>query len=636
MIDNSTVQQVFDTVNIVDIIGDFVSLQKRGANHIGLCPFHDEKTPSFSVSSTKGIYKCFGCGNAGNAITFLQEHEALSFPEAIKYIANKYNIPIIETEDSKEYKEEKNLRESLLLINNFANDFFINNLFETDKGSSIALPYLKEREISKDSIKQFQIGYADDIANSLLEKTRIENFNIDLLISLGLVSEYNKKFRDKLNDRIIFPIHSLSGQIIAFAGRTLRNDNKKIAKYLNSPENDLYHKSNILYGLFQAKREIIKKDKVYLVEGYTDVIGLHQIGIENCVSSSGTSLTEKQIKLIRRFTRNITIIYDGDEAGIKASLRGIDLVLKEDMNVRIIALPVGEDPDSFAKKNQLAYIKTFLEENEADFIIFKTKLIKQKDLHDPIKKAEAVNNLINSIALIPDTIKRATYIKETAKLLDTEEKAIYTQINKKLRKSTKDYYYQKEKKEKKQTEILQKQPITDNFKEKDIMYWLLKHGNEEIELDEDETKKISTIIFENIEEDEIKIENELLNKIYQEYLENYKSQKDTDIKTFIYHQDKEVSKFTVNLINSKYTESTIWKSKFSLDEYEKKNIMKLTNKSIYDFKDDKIKKILEKLYNKLKEDNSIEEIIEINSKIQILKKLTLKLSKKLGGRVISA
>ncbi len=428
MIPPQTVAQIIDAADIEDVVGNFVDLKPRGSNRIGLCPFHNEKTPSFSVSPSKGIYKCFGCGKAGSAVNFLMEHEKYTYPEALRWLGERYNIEIQEIE-SKEGKEQKKARDSLFLINEFARDYFIQNLMESDEGRKIGLSYFKERGYREEIIKKFELGYAMDSFEALTNTASDKSYNLDLLLKLGLIKQKETRKYDFFRGRVMFPIHNLSGKVLAFAGRVLKKD-PKAAKYVNSPESDIYNKSAVLYGMFQARRAIREQDRCLLVEGYTDVLSLFQAGIENAVASSGTSLTVDQIRLINRFTPNVTMLYDGDSAGVKAALRGVDLILEQGLNVRIAQLPDGEDPDSYVRKVGAARMQEYLSNDSKDFILFKANLLLKEAEGDPIKKAGVVNSIVESISLIPDPIKRSIYIKECSSLLDVSEEAIANASNK--------------------------------------------------------------------------------------------------------------------------------------------------------------------------------------------------------------
>ena len=405
MISQSTIDKVFETARIEEVISDFVQLKKAGSNFKGLSPFSDERTPSFMVSPVKQIWKDFSSGKGGNAVTFLMEHEHFTYPEAIKYLAKKYNIEIEETEQTNEQKEQANERESLYLVNAFANDYFQDVLQNTDLGKSIGLSYFKERGFTDETIKKFNLGYSLDEWQAFTDKALGEGYQLEFLEKTGLtIVKEDRKF-DRFKGRVMFPIHSMSGRILGFGGRILTND-KKAAKYLNSPESEVYHKSKILYGIYYAKQSIAKEDNCYLVEGYTDVIQFYQRGIKNVVASSGTALTPEQIRLVNRLTKNITVLFDGDAAGIRASIRGIDLILEQGMNVKVCTFPEGEDPDSFAKNNTLEELSLYLESNAKDFIQFKASLLVEEANNDPIKKAETIREIVNSIAKIPDQIKK--------------------------------------------------------------------------------------------------------------------------------------------------------------------------------------------------------------------------------------
>jgi len=429
MIPKETIDKIIDEARVEEVVGDFVALKKRGINLLGNCPFHNEKTPSFTVSPAKGIYKCFGCGASGNSVNFVMDHEQMSYPEALKYLAKKYNIEVEEREVSDEEKKKIDKRESLFLVTQFAKEQFIKNLHETDEGKSIGLGYFKSRGISNEMLEKFGLGYSFEERNHFTKIALDKGYKKEHLVDSGLSSERNDKLYDRFFGRVIFPIHNLSGRAIGFGARILQT-NKKAAKYLNSPETDIYHKSDVLYGLHLAKRSMIQLDNCYLVEGYTDVISFHQKGIENVVASSGTSLTPGQIKLVKRFTPNITVLYDGDAAGIKASFRGIDLILKEGMNVKVVTFPDGEDPDSFARANTSAELEEYIEENKLDFINFKTSILLKDAGNDPIKRAELIKDVVSSIAIIPDMIIRSVYVQEAAKLLAIEEQTIVNELNK--------------------------------------------------------------------------------------------------------------------------------------------------------------------------------------------------------------
>ena len=436
MIDQPTIDRILDAAQIYDVVSDFVTLRKRGVNYVGLCPFHDDKTPSFYVSPAKGLCKCFACGKGGNAVHFIMEHEQMSYPEALKYLAKKYGIEIKERELSSEEKIAQGERESLFIVNNFARDYFQNILKNHVDGRSIGMAYFRSRGFRDDIIEKFQLGYCTESHDALAQEALKKGYKKDYLVKTGLCYETDDhRLRDRFWGRVIFPVHTLSGKVVAFGGRVLAGATKGVkVKYVNSPESEIYHKSNELYGIYFAKQAIVKQDRCFLVEGYTDVISMHQSGIENVVASSGTALTSGQIRMIHRFTNNMTVLYDGDAAGIKASIRGIDMLLEEGMNVKVCLLPDGDDPDSFARKHNATEFQAFIQENETDFIRFKTNLLLEDAGKDPIKRAELIGNLVQSISIIPEAIVRDVYIKECAQLLHVEDKLLVSEVAKRREK----------------------------------------------------------------------------------------------------------------------------------------------------------------------------------------------------------
>lgn len=430
LIDQSTIEKIIDAANIVDVVSEFVTLRRRGANYIGLCPFHDEKTPSFSVSPSKGICKCFSCGKGGNVVHFIMAHEQISFTEALEWLANKYGVTIQKKELTEQEKAAKNSRESLFVVNEFAKDFFLNTLKLHHEGKSVGMAYFRKRGFRDDIISKFQLGFCPDNVDFFSKNALEKGYKKEYLVKSGLsVERENNSLRDRFRGRVIFPIHSLSGKIVAFGGRALGSE-LRTAKYINSPESEIYSKSYELYGIFFAKQPIVKNDRCFLVEGYTDVISMFQAGVENVVASSGTSLTPGQIRLIHRFTDNITVLYDGDNAGIQASLRGIDMLLAEGMNVKVLLLPDGEDPDSFAQKHDSLSFLDYIDNNQIDFIRFKAALLMKEAGNDPIKKALLIKEITRSISVIPDPIIRAVYIKECGNLMQVDESLLINDINK--------------------------------------------------------------------------------------------------------------------------------------------------------------------------------------------------------------
>ncbi|MCL2074451.1 MAG: DNA primase [Marinilabiliaceae bacterium] len=580
MIDSPTIERVVETAQsqIVEVISEYVNLKKRGINYIGHCPFHNEKTPSFSVSQHKGIFKCFGCGKGGNAVHFVVEHEQISWIEAIKMLGKKFNIHIEEKELSTEDIYQKNERDSMLIVTEFASKFFSRIMYDTDEGLTMGLLYFRSRGYRDDIIKKFGLGYSPEQRDALTQEALKNGYKLEFLEKTGLTTVKDNNRSDKFRGRVMFPIHGLSGKIIAFGGRTLKTE-PNAAKYLNSPESEIYHKSKILYGIFQARQEISRQDKTYLVEGYTDVIAFHQAGLINTVASSGTALTVDQIRLMARFSPNVTIIYDGDPAGIKASLRGINLILEEGMNVKVLLLPEGEDPDSFAKKNDTKNLIKFIKENETDFIKFKTSLLIEESKNDPIKRAQLIQDIVSTIAIIPDPIIKAVYVKECSSLLKVEEPILYQEINKIIKKknekeSTQAFIQsQREIKESlgKQAPVL---AITNpfNVEEREILKYLIKYDQLTLcEIETDEGKKCLTVgeyIVNELKQDEIQSSNPLHNNILQLYEEHYNDAEFSARKFFINHPNPEVSRIATDLLIQKHRLSKIHKKKGTLKQIE--------------------------------------------------------------------
>ena len=431
MIDQATVDRIMDAAQIVDVVSEFVTLRRRGVNYVGLCPFHNEKTPSFSVSPSKGVCKCFSCGKGGNVVHFIMEHEQLNYYEALKWLAKKYGIEVKERELSNEEKQAQSVRESLFLVNDFANNYFQDILHNHRDGQAIGMSYFRQRGFRDDIIKKFQLGFSTESRDALYQEAKKKGFNTDYLVKTGLCyTRDDGQVRDRFWGRVMFPVHTLSGKVVAFGGRVLNTADKKVAKYVNSPESEIYHKSRELYGIYFAKQAIVRQDKCFLVEGYTDVISMHQAGVENVVASSGTSLTSGQIRMIHRFTNNITVLYDGDMAGIKASIRGIDMLLEEGMNIKVMLLPDGDDPDSFARKHNATEFQEYIAAHEVDFIRFKTNLLMADAGGDPYKRASLITDIVKSISVIPEAIVRSEYIKECSQMLHVEERILVSEVAK--------------------------------------------------------------------------------------------------------------------------------------------------------------------------------------------------------------
>ncbi len=646
MIDKSTIDRIMDVAEITEVIQDFVTLKKRGVNFLGLCPFHNEKTPSFTVSPAKGIYKCFGCGRGGNAVNFVMEHEHLSYPESLKYIARKYHIEVVEKELTAEEKQFQNERESQLVVLSFAKKFFHETLFQSDEGISIGLSYFKERSFRQEVLKKFEVGYSPEKRDALTRKAIEAGYKLDFLTKTGLTIEKENYRFDRFAGRIIFPIHSLSGQVVGFGGRILKTE-AKAAKYLNSPESDIYHKSRVLFGLYQGKKEIVAQDRCFLVEGYTDVLALHQAGIDNVVASSGTALTADQVRLIKRFTPNITILFDGDEAGLKASLRGIDLILEEGLNVKVVILPEGEDPDSYSKKISATEFGDFISENEKDFIKFKTELLIKESKNDPIGRANLIRDIVRSISVIPDSISRSVYLKECSMLLKVDEQILYHETNK-IRRSATEQKYQRLKRQEK--EIIQQsrksqpfQSVQDNSEaqEREIIRLLLNYGNKELFTvkDNDEKRSISVLeyIIAEIQGDELALENMIYQQIFEEYCENFKNNIIIDQKHFINHSNSEISNLSAQLLAQEYDLSKIWKRHDNYIETEEMKLKEVVPETVNSFKSKRVIIAQTDLQEKLllaQKENKLDKIMEIQEQIIFLNNLKKEISRNLGFRII--
>jgi DNA primase len=653
VIDHSTIQRILDAADITDVVSEFVTLRRRGVNMLGLCPFHNEKTPSFTVSPAKGIFKCFGCGKGGNAVNFIMEHESLSYPEALKWLARKYNIDVVEEEETEEQKQLKDERESLMIVSAFAQKYFTRNLWEENEGRTIGLSYFRERSFRDDMLKKFEVGYSPDGKAPFTEAAQKQGYKMEFLEKTGLSIKRDDWVRDRFAGRVMFPIHNLAGRVIAFGGRILKDD-PKAAKYLNSPESEIYHKSKVLYGIFQAKREIARTEKCYLVEGYTDVLSMHQAGIENVVASSGTALTSEQIRLIKRFTPNITIIYDGDAAGIKASMRGIDLVLEEGMNVKVLLLPDGEDPDSFAKKKGASGFREYIDENETDFIQFKTRLLLKDAEKDPVAKARLISEVIRSVAVIPDTITRSVYIKECSKLLDVNEEILYTEVRKQKHKQNEEFR-KKEMRERRdvqpnffeeppQKQAVEIKPTEFLIEELEFLRFLLKHCNTVIFEEEGENPneivevKVSEYMIDELENDDLVPENPLFRKIFYEVKNNLDNESFDPWKFFIYHADAEVSKLATDLLSEKFIESKRWTKAGAFTEKEEEILDYLVPRIVYEYKLMRIKLMMAEIelaIDSASKENNFDRIIEEQSKYMNLKRVEKYLSEKLGSRAIN-
>jgi DNA primase len=584
MITKSTVDQIIETARVDEVVGDFVTLKKRGVNLLGLCPFHNEKTPSFTVSPTKGIYKCFGCGKVGNSVSFIMEHEHYSFPEALRYLAQKYNITIEEEYSKEENLQEKNEKESLFIVSAYAQEFYSSYLLSSEEGKSTGMSYLEERGFNEKTIRKFQLGFAPSEGKAFTELALKNEYKLEYLEKSGLTIVKEDSQYDRFRGRVIFPIHNITGRVIAFGARILHKD-PKAPKYINSPETDIYHKSKILYGISYAKKAIIEEDECYLTEGYTDVISLHQEGIENVVASSGTSLTVEQIKLIGRYTKNVTVLYDGDAAGIKASLRGIDLILEEGLNVKVVLFPDGEDPDSFSKKHSHSELTSFLKNNAQGFIKFKTSLLLSEVANDPVRKAGLIKDIVGTISKIPDAITREMYVQQCSQLMEISEQTLILELNKIRRKS-----FSKQQEQNISSEIDELMPelirpeqalideLSASWQEAEIIKLLLNFADDDLYFLENEgTKeehsikvKVKNFIVSELVNDEIEFEENTYSKIFSEFSEATRNKKKFENNYFSNHEDTEIRDVVNDMMLSQY----------ELSDWEKVGIVVPTEKVV--------------------------------------------------------
>ena len=638
-----------DVARIEEVVGEFVDLKKRGASLIGLCPFHNEKTPSFNVSVSKGIYKCFGCGAGGDAVRFIMEHEKYSYPEALRFLGQKYHIEIEETEQTDEQAQLRDHRESLLIVTGWASEFFTEQLWNSEEGQTIGLNYFKERGFREDIIRKFELGYAPEAWTALADSAKANGYNEEFLVETGLIvkKEEGRNY-DRFRSRVIFPIHSLTGRVLGFGGRTLKTD-KQVPKYVNSPESEIYHKSNVLYGLNFAKKAISQADKCLMVEGYSDVIALHQAGIENVVSSSGTSLTSGQIRLISRYTRQVTLLFDGDAAGIKAALRGTDMLLEEGLNVKILLVPDGDDPDSYIRKHGSDAFKSYLEKHEEDFISFKTKVLLQDAGRDPIKRAETIREVVESIALIPDHIKASVFIRECSSLLEIEERVLLHELN----KIRIDLSRKKAKQESSPSINPDVQPTADPsspagpvsspsstkatsestvsksvmaLQEREFVRVLLIYGRETASWESNPDIPIAPLLINSIQD--IPFEDQTcaaIVSIYQSYLDNQRLPED---RVFISNSNKQIADLAVALLSRRYELSPNWndeKRKIYVPD-EKENLQELIYTCVFRIK----KRWVEVQMHQIREELKTEKD-EANSQILLQKYQSMKDTLKIIG-----
>jgi len=680
MIDQPTIDRILDAAQIVDVVSEFVTLKKRGVNYVGLCPFHDDKTPSFSVSPAKGLCKCFACGKGGNAVHFIMEHEQMNYYEALKWLAKKYHIEVKERELTDEEKEAQSVRESLFVVNEFARDYFQNILYNHIDGKSIGMTYFRQRGIRDDIVKKFQLGYSTSAKDGLAKEAMRKGYKKEFLIKTGLCYEKEDgSLRDRFWGRVIFPWFNISGKILGFGGRVLDSRTKGISqKYVNSPESEIYSKRKELYGIFQAKSAIVKNDCVYMVEGYTDVIAMHQCGLENVVANSGTALSEEQIRLLHRFTSNITLLYDGDEAGVKASIRGIDMLLAEGMNIKVLLLPDGDDPDSFARKHNATEFKQYITDNEENFIRFKTNLLQKEAKNDPIKRANLIADMAKSIGLIPNEIIRYACLKECSSILNVDEQIILNET-KKIVQQRKDEYIERRKREREEKEnanMLQSAPVQKNVQENGILpsspslqeaaaiktsaedhtnqaQWeklpfyrkelqlvkmLIRHGENIVCYIEGEEEKTPISVIEYIStdlaQDGLQFQNPTHRQLLDEAFEHLHEENFSSERYFLTHPNPSISRMAAEMISNRYRLSKSNEQTFVKDE---ERLHELIPHLLIDFKLGILEEDMKQTIQQLNQPEALknpERAMEIMKHYKKLTDTMKAMAKRAGDRVI--
>lgn len=643
MIPRDTIMNIIDAARIEEVVGEFVSLKKRGANLIGVCPFHKEKTPSFIVSPAKGIFKCFGCGKAGDSVRFIMEHEHYSYPEALRFLAQKYGIIIEEKEQSPEEIVAQNERERMFNINSFAQQYFSDTMKNHDEGLAIGMSYFRERGFRDAIINKFQLGYCLNQRDAFIQHALKNGYSKELLLKIGLASGNEERMYDKYQGRVIFPIHNLTGKVIGFGARFLGSDKTK-AKYLNSPESEIYNKSQTLYGIYFAKNEISRLDNCILVEGYADVLSMHQAGIENTVASSGTSLTTEQIRMISRYTKNVTMLYDGDNAGIHAALRGTDMILEEGMNVRIVVLPPDEDPDSFVQKNPIEEVRAYIDNNATDFISFKTKLLLKDAANDPIKRAEVLKDIVKSISLIPDAIYRASYVRECSRLMEVPEQSLTNELNKLLRakfrknnniEPEQDIVHEEIKSEP-QTPVEDVLP-SGYYQERELVRLLMMYGNKDITIDDvDENGNpvlykisVASFIIDDLKNDDLLFKNEIHNIIFNIFDKALDEDDIPDEHYFVSHEDTRIAELAANLLSTPYKLDN-WSEKEINVKVEEDVLQKSVVTSLLRFKDMIIDDKRNDLIKELMETHDVDDQMILLAKKKRLDDLRIKINRELG------
>ena len=657
MIDRETVDRIYAAANIVDIIGDYVTLKRKGVNYQACCPFHNEKTPSFVVSPSKGVYKCFGCGKGGNAVTFLMEHENITYPEALKMVAKRYGIEVREKELSEEEIRRNDDRESMFVLNGWAAEYFANYLHRETEGQSVGLAYFRQaRGLTDATIRKFGLGFCPAKGDRMSKDALAAGYKKEFLLSTGLslARERDGSLYDRFRDRVIFPVHNISGRVVAFGGRTLRTD-KTVAKYQNSPESEIYSKKRELYGLYFAKRAIQHQDFAIMVEGYLDVISMHQAGIENVVASSGTSLTTEQIRLLGRFTKNITVIYDGDSAGIHASLRGIDMILKEGMNVRVVLLPEPEDPDSFARSHTASEVQAYIRDHERDFLEFKANLLLQDAEGDPIRKAALIGDMVQSIAQIPDPIQRSVYVKECARIMDIDENILISEVARKRLTTSgdreADEFLRRQAAQRQreaaqpEVEYVRKVEAGSGFEalEREIVKYLLKYGHCSFDFKEGRTMvacNVAEVVFDELGRDNIVFRN----PVYAKIMETYRGQWErlgtgTEVPAhcFLNHIDPEVCNASVDILTSddNYVPSQLWRRKEIHVESDAEMLAVGVPKAVTLYKSKVVEEMIKELQAKLGDESlPEEEQVALLQRLSGLNKVKVSIARRLQRLIL--
>ena len=660
MIDRDTVDRIYSAADIVEVISDYITLKRKGLNHEACCPFHNEKTPSFVVSPSKGIYKCFGCGKSGNAVTFVMEHESITYPEALRIVAKKYGIEIQEREQTEEDIQRNNNRESMFMLNSWASDYFAKTLHDTDEGVSVGLSYFRQhRGFSEATIRKFGLGFCPSGGDKMTQDALRAGYKEEFLLSTGLTlkREEDGRLYDRFRERVMFPVHNISGRIVAFGGRTLRTD-KKVAKYQNSPESEIYSKSREIYGLYFAKQAIQRQGYAIMVEGYTDVISMHKSGVENVVASSGTSLTVEQVKLLGRFTKDITIMYDGDSAGQHASIRGIDLVLKEGLNVRVVLLPVEHDPDSFARAHSAEEVHEFIKNNSQDFIAFKAKLLLDEANNDPIKRSEAIKEMVQSIALVPDNIQLSLYITQCASLMSVDENIIIGEVARKRvlsigDREAEEFLRREQNKRWKSRRDEEIRPSEDAMHigsisvgssaktlEREILYYLLLHGDKEFYIKEGKSyvpTRVADSILDSIAKDSLSFGNKEYKQILAECQQWYEEGKEFNIQQLTTHPDHDVCRAAIDIIASdaNYVESAIWGQREVHRSSEQEVLRVGVPKVLGLYRTKRITQMIEELQYKLDHESlTEEEELQITEQITFLLQIKVKCSRNVNRTTV--